>query len=234
MINVLLVYTSQKKLIVALLSLLVIGSAYVWWSNIHREDYIISDVPFFTIYNHTGEHAYIVTSQGAAVASLLEYFGESLSVEDYKKINSVFFEKNDIYKLFGIEEVKQYIDGLGYETRIERPTTLREVKELVMRGTPVVFSHRLTTDQDPSVRQSPQGLIIGVLEREDALIVHDYYWGYNKKIKWEDFKKTAIQLDNIKRIARLQLFYQTVCNSACTGAGLDAGRPRDKRYAVGY
>lgn len=184
--------TAQKKLLLISISFLIIAAAGAWWF-FQKEDYVISDVPFITIYNHTGKNAYLVTSMAAALVSVLEYHGTEFSNAEYQKINEAFFDPEDLGKLYGLDVLKNYAEKLGYATTIGTVESLSDLKKYInpTTNTPLIIGHLLEDTQNPLVRQAPFGVLIGVLEKEDAVILHDYYWGYNKKINWEEFKKMA-------------------------------------------
>ena len=172
--------------------LFVVVGIGMWWF-FRKVDFVISNVPYITIYNHTGDNAYIVTSPGAVLTSILEYYGATLSVADYQKMNVQFFNSEDPAMMYTQDDIVTYAKQLGYEASFETFSSLKDLKKYINPKTkvPLIFSHSLIIGQNPLVRQAPKGVLIGVLEKENAVVVHDYYWGYNKKVDWADFQKMA-------------------------------------------
>ena len=210
----------QKKLsIISILLLVVVGVGTFWVFNkgvfIPKENFVISDVPFITIYNHTGKNAYLVTSPAAALVTVLEYYGANFSDADYRNINNKFFDPEDMGMLYVRDDIKNYAEQLGYDTKVEVTGSLSDLKKYInpTSKTPIIIGHLLDNNQNPLIKQSPVGVLIGVLEKENAIVIHDYYWGYNKKIGWEDFKKMAssrylvIQPKNHNNVDRKKVVY---------------------------
>lgn len=182
----------QKKVPAIFVLLFVVVGIGMWWF-FRKVDFVISNVPYITIYNHTGDNAHIVTSPGAVLASVLEYYGVTLSVADYQKMNVQFFNSENPATMYTQDDIMTYAKQLGYEASFETFSSLKDLKRYINPKTkvPLIFSHSLIIGQNHLVRQTPKGVLIGVLEKENAVVVHDYYWGYNKKVDWADFQKMA-------------------------------------------
>ncbi|MEK7133603.1 MAG: hypothetical protein AAB804_00870 [Patescibacteria group bacterium] len=185
--------TERKGIFEILIGVLLLGAlggiGALLWSKNSEVNFVIEGIPPVTIYNHMGNNAYIVNDLSAAIVSVMQYYGEDLSVNDYKEINSLFFDPKDAGKPHDLGEMRAYFEGRGYTTRIEVPQSIDDFKKYLnpQTKTPVIFSHWMEVGQNPSVAFKPFGILIGILDREQSVIVHDYYFGYSKKLSYREF-----------------------------------------------
>src|SRR3990167_4146518 len=78
--------------------------------------YSISTIEPITMYNHVGDNAYYYDSKPAAVASVLKYYGESLSPEQAQQLNNIFFDGSK-QKIINLGVIRDYVkESFGYDS----------------------------------------------------------------------------------------------------------------------
>ncbi|MBI5456761.1 tetratricopeptide repeat protein [Candidatus Kaiserbacteria bacterium] len=184
-------------LVAMVVSVMAILGIFYWWLGIkvnndaaQEVNLVIEGVRPISIYNHTGDNAYIVNDLSAAVISVLEYYGANLSQSNLKKINGRFWDDSNPSALHQLEDVKLLTEELGYSATIEVAESIADFKKYFSGiPTPVIFSHFIEIDQNPEIQFKPMGVLIGMLDSEQSVIIHDYYFGYNKKLSYWQFAR---------------------------------------------
>ena len=187
--------TERKRAFEILVGVLFLGALCgggIWlWLKDKEANFVIEGVPPVTIYNHTGINAYIVNDLSAAMVSVMRYYGDPLSVTDFKEINSLFFDPENAGETYRLGQMKTAFEERGYTARIEVARSIDDFKKYLnpQTKTPVIFSHWMEADQNSSVEFKPFGILIGISDNEQTVTVHDYYFGYSKKISYREFGK---------------------------------------------
>lgn len=181
---------SKKKILEAaglFLAAVVVGwIAYSFFSMKDYPNYRIDGVAPVTIYNHTGTNAYINNDLAASLLMVLRYYGEDFSENDLSILNSRFFDQLNVGALYPLDFVRQYAQELGYEAEWITLTDIESIQKYIHQNgqIPLIFEHQLVAGQ--TVLFTPAAVLIGVSEEDGLVTVHDYYWGYEKTLPFQD------------------------------------------------
>lgn len=181
----------KKRLVISSLVAALVASVVLALVYFQKVDFVINNVPPITIYNHIGDNSYILTSGAAALASVVKYYDATISAEELEKINSEFFPSNKSAYEYDLSDIGNIARKFGYDARIEQISTISDLKKYINQDskTPLIFPHLLRVGQPRNLGFEPFGVLIGIIESEKVVVAHDFIWGYNKKISYDDFDK---------------------------------------------
>ncbi len=191
----------QKKylipVVLATVIFIVVFVYYWFWQTpepaeqvVQEVNHLIAGVPYYGIYNHFFDTPFGVRLElTAAVASILGYWGDNrFSLED-------LVERFPPDKFFNSEEIYKFFEDNGYErgkvgwvgtkeglaiSRIKRYVNLQQnipiIVYQVQPGTP---------ERYPGIYR----VVIGLFDKNEKVVVHDYNFGNNYEIPYADFEK---------------------------------------------
>jgi hypothetical protein len=182
--------------IIAVIILLVAGF-FLWriWQNKNvSADYIIPNVPYFGIHNHKGNNNVLGPETPSAVASILEYWNPGEN--SLQEINdNVLAELRDQgvsnENLLTFDKIKAAVSTLGdYNSEVVN-LKVSDLKTYVNRAarTPLLVFLPVKADQPIGINYFPASVLIGVKEKENKLVFHNFWLGNNLEISYEDYSK---------------------------------------------
>jgi len=164
-------------------------------SEEERVNYLIPGVPYFGVYNHISD---VRSKFAAAAASVLGYWGDRRYVL-YDLRKSVpdldfYFSPLSFSVVLGLPDVQDFFRENGYETAFtllgeNERENLRLIKQFVnpQQKIPVVVFQNLSTDKKrPAVTVR---VVVGVFDDKQEIVVHDFYWGSNFVLSYDEFFK---------------------------------------------
>jgi len=183
---------TNKKLAIsiAVLLVLVLGIAgYFFWNKaaLQKTEYVIPGVPYSGIYNHKGNLAEINPTVPSPVISIGEYWSQGKS--DPNKLNGFFRAQKGSYT--SAQKIKQFFDQTGgYDAKVER-LEIKDLKKYINpeTRTPLLLFLPVSSDQPTEVTFYPATLLIGIKEAESKLVFHDYWFGNNYEMTFDEFNK---------------------------------------------
>lgn len=150
-----------------------------------QADYIIQGVPYKGLYNHKGDNNRIAGDVSAAVASLLEYWnpGQIKPLE----VSSCFHG----LQFASMLEIRGCITKFGDYDIQKVHLNNDELKKYVNSEakTPLLFFLPVSLDQPLDVTYIPAKLLIGIEESQKKVILHDFWFGNNYEVSFDDFNK---------------------------------------------
>ena len=194
-----------KKKYVVILGLLVlvfIVATFIlyFFLNLKPVDYVISSVPHATIYNHVNNDVeYFTTGISASIYSVMKYYGEEFTEEDLDLIQRIFYNPEDASIRYGLRGLENAADAFGYDYEwIE--LTPEELRTYINdhKRQPLIFAHNLLPDQPLEVDFSVVGVLIGVLESQGEVVMHDFYYGPNKTMTFQEYRQLRLNGRNIR------------------------------------
>ena len=159
--------------------------------------YLIPNVPYFGIYNHRKElvripSGYLKNTSCDSVLSILEYWNpgqnnfltvcDSLQKKSGKNEFIQIFEENNLTAKsvsLSLSDLKKYINS--------------ESK------TPLILFLPIANDQPDSVAFTPVNIIIGIDEKNQKLIFHNYWLGNNYEMTFDEFNQLENKLQPNRR-----------------------------------
>ncbi len=184
--------SKKTKYIIAFsILILVLGlfGIFGWQFYIKQQvNYLIPGVPYYGFYNRYFEaNNNVVTTS----ASVLEYWGDNrFSLADLTKR---FFTGSKTDYLFS--DIRNFFEENGYKTYYRvlsgaenQEETITQLKEFVNpeKKIPVIVLQQKFLD--PSAINGYR-LVIGVFDKDKKIITHDYNFGNNYEISYENFDK---------------------------------------------
>ena len=184
----------QLVIYIAIL-LLAIGAGIGWWYFTVGKpvNYLIPGVPYHGYYNHFFD---AFASPVMSTAMILGYYGDSrfslkeLMDEQYFRRGSGFFR----YGKFDLGDLGSFLKERGYEVWFADPrkSVLGEIKKFVnpKRNVPVVVV--LRSSGSPEAQASDFGLVIGIFDKNRKVVLHDFLYGNNYEVAYDDFTQRAV------------------------------------------
>jgi len=175
-----------KIAIIVLGALILIGGGLFYYHYYYQPpvNYLIPGVPYYGFYNHFFDaDSSVITS----VADILDYWGdERFNLTDLMGL----FTKSGI---FTSGNLQNFFKENGYETyrwtSTQEGGELSQIKKFVNdnKKTPVLVYQNRSVDS----RRIAKGfrVVIGVLDRDKKIVVHDHDFGNNYEISYENFQK---------------------------------------------
>jgi tetratricopeptide (TPR) repeat protein len=150
-------------------------------------DYVIPDIPYFGHYS--SDPGPFVTSAGA-VLGILDAYWWNANLESLEKVNQQF---SDMTYRYDLEYLSRYINK-RFGAPMARTVNIKNVKEMRRflnpeQRTPLVIAQKLVSDQGYEGKTTFFRLVIGVIDSQRKVIVHDYYFGDSYEISYQDFEK---------------------------------------------
>lgn len=170
------------------LFLTVAGLSFIAWF-FWPHNYVIQGIPPATVYNHIDNDVeYFTTGMAAGIYSVMSYYGEEFTDEELAYIQRAFYDRQDESKLYGLQGLEDVAERFDYEYEWLYLTN-RELRNYISKEkqVPLLFAHELILNQPEEVDFTVLGVLIGLLSDEDAVVVHDFYYGPNKKISMDVF-----------------------------------------------
>jgi len=158
-------------------------------------DYLIKGVPYWGFYQlylpdiAANYYSSSTPTTIAAIKEILDFWGDGrFSFNDLRKAFQTSQDSN-------IVNVSNFFDMHGYQTATigaAKPTDIiNNIKIYVnpQKNTPVLVLQK--NSLDPASTLWSYKVIIGVLDSEKKIVVHDYYYGNNYEISYDDFIKMS-------------------------------------------
>jgi tetratricopeptide (TPR) repeat protein len=180
---------NRKKFIIIFiilgLAVLLGVSSFYYQSKDGSVNYLIKGVPYFGFYNHSFDADLSIAS---AIADVFGYWGdERFNLMDLaKKFPASKFNQQILL------ELPNFFQDNGYEVysgKAETGEELKEIKKFVnsKNKIPVIVFQK--NSLNPNRISFGLRVVIGVFDREKKVIVHDYIFGNNYEISYQDFQK---------------------------------------------
>lgn len=189
--------TVQKKkfLILAVLfaAIVIAGSFYYWFlrgaNQLSQVNHLIPGVPYYGIYNHKFDFRFDnAISLAASVASILGYWGDNrFSLKDLvEQFPPNKFHTSEVYKFFSDNG---YEIGRGMEAG--EGLTINRIKMFVneRRNIPLIVYQVPLDSQESLPVVGIHRVVIGLFDKDEKVVLHDYYFGNNYEISYTDFEK---------------------------------------------
>lgn len=191
---------NKKKIgIIILIAGLLLGLAGVWfyYSQILTVNYLIPGVHYTGIYNLFFQGA--DSPKISSILDILGYWGDKRFdlVDLLQKFPSVGFATSTPTSPMTLKsEIQNFFTENGYKTygwvSVGPDNVIKEIKQFVneKKKVPViVLSWRILDEKNNIFLFVPQ-VVIGIFDSSGKVIVHDYYYGNNYEISYDDFEKT--------------------------------------------
>jgi len=152
--------------------------------------YSISTIEPITMYNHVGDNAYYYDSKPAAVASVLKYYGESLSPEQAQQLNNIFFDGSK-QKIINLGLIRDYVkESFGYDSEYVKVFKIEDFTKYVYeQEIPLLAFLTLEKDQPESLKFLTAKVAIGINEKNKTIIFDSYYKGAGQEMPFDEFFK---------------------------------------------
>lgn len=161
------------------------------WRRYVPTDYVIPNVPYIGLHNHVGEYAYLNSVESASVAMVLEYWNpgknnfdairRTLDAPENQVNGGSFFTairslgEYDVFReRLEISELGKYLNGKTRTPLLLYLAFDEEASDEGARGEPAV---------------SRMILLIGKNDKDKQLVFHDYWFGNNYVLSYEDFDR---------------------------------------------
>ena len=180
-----------------LLILLAGGFFYYFYYYQPAVNYLIPGVPYNGIYNVFFKN--VASAEVASVMDILDYWGdERFSKQELEErfspsmaTSSPSFQNS----LSMTKKLSKDFENNGYETyqwiSPEPGNEIKEIKKFVNpdKKIPVIIFQKRSFE---SLFAGPR-VVIGIFDKEKKVIVHDYFFGNNYEIQYQDFEKMFAQ-----------------------------------------
>ena len=152
--------------------------------------YSIGTIDPITMYDHVGEDAYYYDSKPAAVASVLKYYGESLSPEQAQQLNNIFFDGSK-QKIINLGVIRDYVkESFGYDSEYIPVFKIEDFTKYVYeQKIPLLAFLTLEKDQPESLKFLTAKVAIGINEKNKTIIFDSYYEGAGQEMSFDEFFK---------------------------------------------
>lgn len=160
--------------------------------DIMNSAYIIPGVPYYGVHNHFAGY---LEGNTNSVFSVIEYWNPGL-------IESLKAKKNNLY-VGNLSEVSTIFGKENFTAQTIK-LSLSDLKKYINPEikTPLLLSLPISVDQPITVKYYPLTLLIGINEKEQKLIFHNYWLGNNYEISYNEFN----QLENSLPISQRNLY----------------------------
>jgi|GEM_PF-4048851 len=152
----------------------------------HPKDYVLPDVPYFGHYS--SDPGPFVMSAGAALA-MLDAYWRNASPESIEEVNQQF---SDTTYRYNLEYLAGYTNKrLGVPmAQVVSIKNIREMRRFLNpeQRTPLVVAQKLVADLDYAGKTIFFKLVIGLIDSQQKVIVHDYYFGDSYEVSYQDFE----------------------------------------------
>lgn len=190
----------NRKLAFLILIILAVGlltiAGWGWYyynSKMSEINYLIKGVPSYSFYEYYFPRIYADSKDEVTAAfsvkSILDYWGDSRFDLAALQEKFLFPEGDDFV------DVRRFFEENGYETErlgSQRPEeTIRAIKKYINppKNMPVLVLQRRSLSP-PSATYGYR-VIIGISDTQKKVIVHDYYYGNNYEISYNDFAELS-------------------------------------------
>jgi len=183
-----------KKIIGGVIIILLIAiisiSIYNTYLGVPKKiNYLVPHVPYHGIYNHING---FYSSPTLATLTILEYYGDKrYTVRQLLERLEFQTQGNPSY----IQNLAQFFKENGYEIAFGDPskTSLEQIKEYINPQKKIPVMILAKRSEDPLTKHTQeQRVVIGVLDDQKKLIVHDIAFGNNYALSYDDFQKTYV------------------------------------------
>ncbi len=174
-------------LILVLASLLAVG--FFYW-RMPEVNYLITGVSYYGFYNFWSQRidSNIITS----VMEVLGYWGDKrITLADLQKQFPI--PKDLSTDPISIYQIKKFFEDNGYKTSVwvsAKPgDEISEIKKFVNQDKKIpviVYQERSLDDQSKTKNYR---VVIGLFDQDKKIVVHDFYWGNNFELSYEEFNK---------------------------------------------
>ena len=132
------------------------------------------------------ENAYINNDMSASILMVLRYYGETFSSEELADLNSAFFDPEDLTRVFTFSDVQEYLKKRGYGANVFEISSARDIRPSLNRNLPIIMRHSLDVyAESPRSSFRPMGVVVGVENNGENILLHDFYLGFSKEINFD-------------------------------------------------
>jgi len=194
---------TRKKLITLVVSLIIasfVAGLFGGWFYLKKHktgpeelegiNYLIPGVPYNGFYNLYFQRA--DTAVISSIMDILGYWGDKrFDLSDIK-------ERFPIREIFSTLDIKSFFEENGYQTErwiSQQPGgEIERIKKFVnpTQKAPVIVFQKVSPNPESTILRFR--IVIGILDQEQKVIVHDHYFGNNYEISYQDFE-TMFQPD---------------------------------------
>lgn len=178
-----------------LIVLLVLGVYWLLgsenWRRMVPSSYVIPNIEYIGLYNHIGRNAYLGSSVSTSVATVLEYWNPGENNFDAIRRTLDTPENRT-----GGASLLKSIENLGDYEVYGESLEIRELGKYLNEKTRTPLLLYLPFDQDAPVgdtfaerKVSHMMLLIGKNDEEKQLTFHDYWFGSNYVLSYEEFDR---------------------------------------------
>jgi tetratricopeptide (TPR) repeat protein len=162
-----------------------------------KVNYVIPNIPYVGIYNHTGENGLLIQGSTSVMAMVLEYWNPGET--DFGQLNRLVKQSIDVNNRDSItmQDVRLIINQVGnFDARIDH-IEINDLKKYINPDvkTPLFLFLPISNTDSAGVPYSPATLVIGIKENENKIIVHDYWLGNNLEITYDDFNNRMARIN---------------------------------------
>ncbi|MDD2730765.1 MAG: tetratricopeptide repeat protein [Candidatus Portnoybacteria bacterium] len=191
-------FSAKVVVPIVLVLFIITGSLYYFYYYRNQMNFLIPGIPYYGFYNQFFDAN---SSELSTVASILGYWDKKVNpsdlFEEFAEIDSSASGRYSQIQSLVLypSQITVFFQKKGYETRFYSPAVdseidkISEIKKFVnpQKKTPVIIYQRRSADAERI--SNGFRIIIGVFDKEKKIIVHDYDFGNNYEISYEDFEK---------------------------------------------
>lgn len=176
--------SKRLKISLIILAVFIVGAGLFFYFYSPEVNYLIPGVPYYGFYNH-----YFDTSSSVATipASILDYWGDArFSLADLKKNLTT-----DKYSDYKFSNIRKFFEDNGYATSYWTSTSTKDVIPRLKgfinpeKKIPVIVLQKKYLDPGSL---NGYRLVIGISDKDKKVIVHDYDFGNNYEISYDNFE----------------------------------------------
>lgn len=147
-------------------------------------NYVISGVPYIGIYNHKGALTQLIHDKDSMAASVLEYWNPGRN--DFQKIERALNNRE-----ITLNEIVSFINGDSGMKAEAKVLSLDELRNYISSqvATPLIAFFAVSEDQPAEAQYYPARVLIGLKESEKKLVFHDYWFGNNYEVSFDEYGK---------------------------------------------
>ena len=177
----------RKQIIIAALLVIAAGGAVWYWQQQRPVNYLIPGVPYYGYYNHFFD-AFV--SRVTVTATILDYYGDRrYSLRNL--MESQFYSNPGPYST---DDLEIFFKARGYKTAHGDPNrpALDQMRRFVnpRRNVPIVAI--MKSSSGPAAHAMLFQVVIGVFDRDKKVVVHDFNFGNNFMMSYDDFQKRLV------------------------------------------